>query len=202
MANEILNSLLKEYEQKKLRAEMDVETRKTQLYNDIPRLERIEEELSNYSISTAKSILANNKSTNSLESLKDKINDLKKEKEKILKSNNLDIDYLKPFYDCQICKDTGYIMDNNYKTQMCSCLKQKLLDYSFNKSNMSTFKKENFDNFNIDLFSDIANKEKYKYDISPRENITKIKNRCIDFIENFDNPENKNLLFIGNTGLR
>ena len=31
MANEILNSLLKEYEQKKLRAEMDVETRKTQL---------------------------------------------------------------------------------------------------------------------------------------------------------------------------
>ena len=85
---------------------------------------------------------------------------------------------------------------------MCSCLKQKLLDYSFNKSNMSTFKKENFDNFNIDLFSDIANKEKYKYDISPRENITKIKNRCIDFIENFDNPDNKNLLFIGNTGLR
>ena len=150
MANEILNSLLREYEQKKLRAEMDVETRKTQLYKDIPRLERIEEELSNYSISTAKSILAN-KSTNSLESLKDKINDLKKEKEKILKSNNLDIDYLKPFYDCQICKDTGYIMDNNYKTQMCSCLKQKLLDYSFNKSNMSTFKKENFDNFNIDL---------------------------------------------------
>ena len=67
---------------------------------------------------------------------------------------------------------------------------------------MSTFKKENFDNFNIDLFSDIANKEKYKYDISPRENITKIKNRCIDFIENFDNPDNKNLLFIGNTGLR
>ena len=202
MANEILNSLLKEYEQKKLRAEMDVETRKKQLYKDLPRLERIEEELSNYSISTAKSILANNKSTNSLESLKDKINDLKREKEKILKSINLDIDYLKPFYDCQICKDTGYIMDNNYKTQMCSCLKQKLLDYSFNKSNMSTFKKENFDNFNIDLFSDIANKEKYKYDISPRENITEIKNRCIDFIENFDNPDNKNLLFIGNTGLR
>ena len=201
MANEILNSLLKEYEQKKLRAEMDVETRKKQLYKNIPRLERIEEELSTYSISTAKSIL-NNNSTTSLESLKDKINDLKKEKEKILKSNNLDINYLKPFYDCQICKDTGYIMDNNYKTQMCSCLKQKLLDYSFNKSNMSTFKKESFDNFNINLFSDIANKEKYKYDISPRENITKIKNRCIDFIENFDNPDNKNLLFIGNTGLR
>ena len=59
----------------------------------------------------------------------------------------MDINYLKPFYECQICKDTGYVMDNNYKTQMCKCLKQRLLDYSFNKSNMSNLNKENFDKF-------------------------------------------------------
>ena len=38
MANEILNSLLKEYEQKKLKAELDLEKRKDDLYNRIPRL--------------------------------------------------------------------------------------------------------------------------------------------------------------------
>ena len=201
MSNEILNSLLKEYEQKKLRAEMDAEVRKEKLYKDIPRLNEIEQELSSCSISTAKSIL-NNESLHSIDSLKDKIDTLKKEKEKILKSNKLDFSYLKPFYECQLCKDTGYIMDNNYKTEMCTCLKQRLLDYSFNKSNMSNLKQENFDNFNENLFSKETNKEKYKYDISPRENIINIKNRCIDFIENFDNPDNKNLLFVGNTGLR
>ena len=201
MSNEILNSLLKEYEQKKLRAEMDVEVRKEKLYKDIPRLNEIEQELSSCSISTAKSIL-NHESLHSIDSLRDKIDILRKEKEKILKSNNLDINYLQPFYECKFCKDTGYIMDNNYKTEMCTCLKQKLLDYSFNKSNMSNLKKENFNNFNENLFSKEINKEKYKYDISPRENIINIKNRCIDFIENFDNPDNKNLLFVGNTGLR
>ena len=71
MSNEILNSLLKEYEQKKLRAEMDVEVRKEKLYKDIPRLNEIEQELSSCSISTAKSIL-NHESWHSIDSLKDK----------------------------------------------------------------------------------------------------------------------------------
>ena len=34
MSNEILNSLLREYEQKKLKAELDLEKRKEQLYLD------------------------------------------------------------------------------------------------------------------------------------------------------------------------
>ena len=36
MSNEILNSLLREYEQKKLKAELDLEKRKEQLYKLIP----------------------------------------------------------------------------------------------------------------------------------------------------------------------
>ena len=96
--------------------------------------------------------------------------------------------------------DTGYITKNNYKSEMCNCLKQKLLNISFNKSNMSNLDKENFSTFNENIFSDEINIE--KYNISPRQNIRNIKNRCIKFVENFDNPETKNLLFTGNTGLR
>ena len=43
---------------------------------------------------------------------------------------------------------------------------------------------------------------KYKFNISPRNNILNIKQKCIEFVEHFDNPEYKNLLFTGNTGLR
>lgn len=43
--------------------------------------------------------------------------------------------------------------------------------------------------------------KKYKSDISPRENIKLIKDICFKFINNFENPEEKNLLFTGNTGL-
>ena len=34
------------------------------------------------------------------------------------------------------------------------------------------------------------------------ENIILIKGICLSFIENFDDPNEKNLLFTGNTGLR
>lgn len=224
MANEILDSYLREYEQKKLKAELDLEKRKEDLYKKVPKLAQIEDELNKFAISTAKNILnsSNNKNLNnnnnanlninednnnktsaySLTDLQRKIEFLKYEKAKILSSLNLDASYLKPFYDCQICKDTGYVMDDNYKTTMCSCLKQRLLDSSFNKSNMSNLNKENFNTFNSNLFSDEVDLAKYKFNISPRTNIINIKNKCIEFVKNFDNQDYKNLLFTGNTGLR
>ena len=45
MANEILNSLLKEYQQKKMNAELDLERRKQLLYKLIPRLEEIDNDM-------------------------------------------------------------------------------------------------------------------------------------------------------------
>ena len=202
MSNEILNSLLKEYEQKKLNAELDLDRRKQNLYKLIPRLEEIDTELNNFAINTAKNILNNSSSSSTVDNLKEKISDLKKEKELILIQNNYSLDYLKPFYECKICNDTGFILDNNYKTTMCNCLKQKLLDISFNKSNMYNLKKENFNNFNELIFSDEVDLSKYRFNISPRKNISNIKNKCIEFINNFDNPDYKNLLFVGSTGLR
>ena len=202
MSNEVLNSLLKEYEHKKLNAELDLDRRKNNLYKLIPRLEEIDNELNNFAINTAKNILSNNSNFSTVKNLKQKISDLKKEKELILLKNNYNLDYLKPFYDCKICDDTGFVLDNNYKTTMCNCLKQKLLNISFNKSNMYNLKKENFGNFNESFFSDEVDLAKYKFNISPRKNILNIKNKCIEFINNFDNPDYKNLLFVGSTGLR
>ena len=136
------------------------------------------------------------------EEFENKIALLKLKKEQILKDLNIPSNYLKPNYECNICQDTGYITDENYKTSMCSCLKQKLLDYSFNKSNMSNLYKENFSTFNPNIFSDEVDVAKYKFNISPRKNILNIKDKCMEFVNNFDNPNYKNLLFVGNTGLR
>ena len=201
MSDEILNSLLKEYSQKKLKAELDLEKRKEELYNKTPRLKEIEDNLNNFAIFTAKSILKNG--TNLYEDeLKNRVNNLKLEKAKILQDLSLPSDYLKPSYDCKICNDTGYVSDGGYNMKMCSCLKQKLLDYSFNKSNMSSLDKENFSTFNPNMFSDEVDLAKYHFNISPRTNILNVKKKCEEFVENFDNINQKNLLFTGNTGLR
>ena len=200
MSNEILNSLLKQYEQKKAKAELDLEKRKSELYNKIPRLKEIEDELNFSAINTAKNIL-NNKSS-SLNELNQKVQILKEEKEKILKENGLDSSYLKPFYECKYCNDTGYITNDNYRTIMCSCLRQELLDIAYNKSNISNINKENFSTFDETIFSPEVDIAKYKFNVSPRNNIISIKKKCIEFVENFDDPNCKNLLFTGNTGLR
>ena len=200
MYNEVLNSILKEYERKKLNAELDLEKRKKSLYEQVPRLEKIEDDLNNYAIMTAKNIL--NNLDYSLSELQKKINSLKIEKSEILNELNLPPDYLQPNYSCKVCNDTGYIKLDNYKTKMCNCLKQKLLDYSFNKSNMYNLDKENFNKFNENIFSDDVDLSKYKLNVSPRKNILNIKNKCIEFVENFDKVNQKNLLFTGGTGLR
>ena len=200
MNNSILNDLLKEYEKVRINNIHDLETRKKELYLSNPKLQEIDDKISKFSIDSAKLILMGN-SKNTLNNLKTEIKKLKTEKENILKELNLSIDYLNPKYNCFVCKDTGYVFENG-KTTMCNCLKQKIYNIEYNQKNSNIIKNENFDNFNINLFSDEKNEKKYNSKISPRENILEIKNAATSFIENFEDENTKNLIFSGGTGLR
>ena len=84
---------------------------------------------------------------------------------------------------------------------MCSCLKQEIYDIAYNKSNMGNLDRENFSTFNIRYFSDKPDKERFKSEISPRENMNLLREKANNFIENFDDPTEKNLVFTGGTGL-
>jgi len=194
----ILKELLIEYEKKRLKSLQDLDFRKEELYLKIPRLKEIENELNSSSISFAKSMLKNNNLN--IEDLKQKIENLKKERTSILTANKKSLNYLDIWYDCPVCKDTGYTT-NGTKTEMCACLKQKLFDLEYNKSNINNIDKDKFCNFNLNLFSDEIDEEKYGETISPRDNMKEIKHSVFKFIQNFDNPEEKNLLFSGCTGL-
>lgn len=199
MNNSILNELLKKYEQTRINNIRDAENRKKELYLTNPKLQEIDDKLSTLSINTAKEILKNNSPKN-LENLKKEVEILKGEKENLLKSLNIPKDYLSVKYNCNICKDTGYVFENGLSV-MCNCLKQKIYNLEYNQKNINNIDDQTFNNFNINLFSDKSDKEKYGTDISPRENILDIKKASENFIQNFDNSETKNLLFSGGTGL-
>ncbi len=199
MNTTILNDVLKEYEKKRLNSIRDADARKEALYSSNPKLKEIDEKLNSVSISAAKNILKSN-SKDTLSLLKKQIEDLKKEKQDLLKSINISEDYLLPKYDCSICKDTGYIFQNG-KTIMCNCLKQNLYNIEYNKKNINNISNQTFDNFDVSLFSDKVDEKKYNSSFSPRENIIDIKNAAKDFILNFEKMETKNLIFSGGTGL-
>ncbi len=202
MDNSLLNEVLLEYDKKRTKAIIDAENRKKELFKTNPRLQEIETEISLNSIQASKAILlADSKEKSSLiANLKKKNNILIKEKNDFLKNLLKDNNYLNPHFECKMCKDTGYIKKDN-SSVMCSCLKQKIFDIAYNKSNMGNLQRENFSNFDLRIFSDKPNKEKYKSDISPRENIQIIREKAKNFIEHFDDPEEKNLIFTGNTGV-
>ena len=199
MNNANLKKLLNEYERKRIQEENDLEYRKSKLYNSYPRLQEIDRELSSLAISSAKQLIQKN-SKDIINNLNNSINNLKKEKSELLFSIVKDYNYLTPNYDCNICKDTGYIT-NNYETKMCKCLKQKLFNLEYNKSNFTNLEKHNFSAFDSTVYSNIVDTVKFGCDKSPRENIEIIKQISINFIDNFDDLDEKNLLFTGNTGL-
>lgn len=200
MADSILKNILSQYNQKKISAEYEAEQRKKDIYKRYPKLQDIDDKLTKLAISTTKSLI-NNNDKELLKELNENINHLKEEKNKILKSLNIENDYFEPRYECKLCKDTGYITNKDYTTTMCSCLKQKLYDEQYNKANISNLDTQNFNNFSDLLYSDKVDENKYRTNISPRENINLIKDICQRFIDNFDDKNQKNLLFTGNTGL-
>lgn len=200
MNNSILKDLLKEYDQKRTYSIRDAENRKKELYLSNPKLQQIDDELSKISIESAKSILQNN-SKDTLNSLKEKIEELKKEKKNILKSINISEKYLNPNFECKICNDTGYIFKDG-KNIMCNCLKQKIYNIEYNQKNINNIENQTFENLDINLFSDKIDEKKYNSNISPKENISDIKKAAENFVNNFDEPETKNLIFSGGTGLR
>ena len=131
-----------------------------------------------------------------IKNIEQSIKEFQDEKQRILKKEN--ITNLSPVYECKFCNDTGYI-NKNGKTIMCHCLKQKLFNIQYNKSNIGNVEYENFSTFSSEFYSDEINPTKYGLNISPKENIEKIKKISENFIQNFDNPEEKNLLFTGDT---
>ena len=198
MAINNLEALISEYEQKRREAQMRAEQKKEKIYEEYPELEEFDNQINQIAIDKTKAILNNEKSLRNLDL---ELDNLKQKKQKFLQEKNINQKIFEPQYECNICSDTGYIKNDDNRTIMCNCLKQRLLDLSYNQSNLTDIKKENFNNFNINIFSDEVDFEKYKFKSSPRKNITNIKNACVKFIENFDNLEQKNLLFVGNTGL-
>lgn len=199
MSNSTLTTLLKEYEKKKFKAEFDFENAKREFYNSHKDLSDINDMLNSVALDIPNAILK--KDFALVKSLKEKFENLKFEKKKLLENIEIPIEAREPQYECSVCKDTGYVTLNDGKSTLCNCIKQKIFDIDFNKSNIGNLEKENFENFDLSLYSDNIDAKKYNAKISPKQNILTIKDIALKFIQNFDSPDEKNLLFTGNTGL-
>lgn len=196
MYKNILKELTIEYERKRDRALRDQRVRRNEVYKKIPAIRRIDDDIRKVGLTMSKYIIENPKSyKQSVEKAKKSIEDLKMEKAFMMTESNISADYMDMHYECDKCKDKGYLENG----KRCSCLRQNLVSRAYEMSNIeSVLLKENFSNFNIDIFSP----EEFKGEtLSPRENMVDIVGISEGFIYNFDENNGENLLFYGTTGL-
>lgn len=198
MDSSILKQLLTEYDSKRMYAITSLEGRKQHLRESSKEYVALEKDMQAASLESLRSMLSasEDEKKQKLQVLQKKTDEITEKKTALLNKLGLPADYLVPHFECNICEDTGYV-DNS----LCSCIKQKLYDVEYNKSNISNIKFENFNNFKFDVYSDKADAAVYGSQISPRENMKRIYTISKRFVENFDSPEEKNLMFLGPTGL-
>ena len=159
MNNSTLKALLIEYEKKRINAENIAQKEKEKLYAEFPELANIDKKLSSLAFTSMRE-LAKNNDKKIIDDLNFNIENLKKQKESILNSIGKKAKKIIPNYECKKCNDTGYIF-NGSSTEMCSCLKQKLYNIEYNKSNIYNLENQNFSNFNLNFYSDEINSAKY-----------------------------------------
>ncbi len=191
--NKAYIKIMTEYNQKRSFADEKRNERIASVYESVPKIKEIDEKIKRLGLENMGKILSdrenaqryNREFSKSLESLK-------KERAKVLEQNNIEPDFDKAKYICPLCSDTGYI-----DGKKCACLKQQLIDYAYDISNMrSLIDTQSFDRFDLTYYGDAEVKG---LNMTERENIEDIVNISIEFCKN---PEkSKNLLFYGSPGL-
>lgn len=196
----LVNEILREYEKKRFAQEQLIESRMKELYLKHEELAKIEDEIQAVATENIKNIFSNPEDKDkNLKELEKKLNKLQKEKEAFIKKLKLPKGYLEVKYECDICKDTGFKQGED-KLEKCPCLKQKVININYNKSNLAILEEENFEKFNLKYYSNKVDEEKYGSKKSPRENMKEIETLSKEFVKNFG-KSNTNLLFSGDTGL-
>ena len=200
MDKKLVNEILREYEKKKFQSEQLVENRMKELILKHKKLSEIEEEIQKIATENIKKIFTNpGNKENIIKETEKKLLDLQKQKDLYIKKLKLPKGYLEVQYDCAKCKDTGFIKVGDI-LERCPCLRQKIININYNKSNLVMLEEENFSKFSLKYYKNTADKEMYGTNKSPRENMEEILQISKDFIKNF-NQVHSNLLFSGDTGL-
>lgn len=190
--NHQYNSILREYDARRLKTHRETMARREKLYAEIPRLKELDDAIAHGSVESAKLSLFGDPTA--LLSLRAKNEALSAEKKALIAANGYPEDYLDPHYLCTDCCDTGFI-----GREKCHCFQQAIVDMLYSQSNVrQAIRRENFDVFSYDYYPDDYIDASVK--MTPLENIHRVVTCARQFIADFDRVPG-NLLIYGNTGV-
>lgn len=192
LTNSQYAQIMRQYDNRQQNNRHILRQRKNSLYQDIPRLKEIEEEIAEVSLSHATRMIEGD--TDASGQLKDKLSALRQERTRIFKERHLPEDYLSSCFECPDCQDTGYI-DN----KKCHCFRQAAINLIYTQSNIKQIlKEENFSRFSFSYYSDEETDS--ITGLTPLAAAHTAYQTAQSFIRDFDSSFN-NLLIYGDTGV-
>ncbi len=190
---EIYEMAEKKLERKRIFSQQELDKRRSSLYTRAPRVESIERTIARTSVAAAKAVFGGADLREELERLKKANQGLQQELLNILKGFDLPENYLEPWYDCSVCKDTGYL-----DGRMCQCMKKLLRDTAYeNLNRISPLSLSDFDSFSLDYYSKTPSAEGR---VSPYTHMNNVLGFCKKYARTF-NEFSHSLLFQGAPGL-
>lgn len=108
----------KYYSYLRKKEEEEAEARKKEVYQKIPRIRDIEDEMNSYRMNISKVYLSGRvDKEKEVKNLQNRIEKLNTERAALLTDNDFEVDYMDMRYKCKICKDTG----TNDEGGRCEC---------------------------------------------------------------------------------
>lgn len=177
------DSIMREYDDQRLKNMHELNERTLEVYEKFPLIRQIDEQISDLAEKFASGFTQ--KEAMSFKEYRKELDDLRMEKEALMKCYHIRPETLQMQYRCPDCQDTGYIGN-----EKCHCFRQRIIDEMYQQSNLrEILKAENFSTLS------------YKY--YDKENLEQMKTTvetCKKFAENFDKCF-ENILLCGTVGI-
>lgn len=191
--------LKREFLQRRENAAVERDKRRAAVYGQVPQIRELDRQISAMGIQFSREALKQELLPERLTRFEEELNDLIEEKKKLLTANGYPENYLELDYFCKHCNDTGFMLDGEGKPGIvpCHCYRQLMVERLYDVSNLNSDGETGFEFFNECFYPDAAD----GYEESPRTQALRIRQRCLDFVNSFEDPEYPNLYFSGPTGV-
>lgn len=194
MKDQLLNEVLREYDNYRLEQREALKLREAEVYSAIPELAQLRRSQISSFAQKARSLITHPEQE--LQEDEKSLEELKKVEATLLQENGYPADYLSMRYRCPICRDTGYV--GNMVKEKCSCLVQQLVDRLYRFSELSGLEKENFNTFDSNVFPDTSLPGT---NLTQKEYMEQLKSLLWEYQDEYPNNPRKGILFTGKTGL-
>ena len=194
LTNSDYEAVMREYDSiRYVNAEL-LKKRIEEVYNKIPELKALEDEMITKSAKLAKDsmYISDEAYAKAKEALDKKRTELAIKKEKLLIANGYGKDYLSKIYSCHLCKDTGFVNGNK-----CECFKSIAARQIYsNPAYMMADKNADFKHFREDYYKDNTPNGSDDAGKNALDAYSKLKNMA----DNFD-TQARNFVIYGGVGV-